>query len=403
MTGIGRRHSATRSGPLRAVVAAETVSALGSQITYLAVPWFVLTTTGSVTLMGLVFAAELLPVALLGIPSALLVQRYGVRRVMVLCDLLRAPLVCAIPVLHLLGLLTLPAILVVAFALGTCGAPYLSAQRLVLPELFGEDEALIVQGNGLIEGATRLATLAGPAVAGVAIAAAGPVDVLWIDGGTFLAAAALLYVWLPRQAVAAADVDRGGMFQGAAFVLRDRLLRRVGAASLLFGFFFPLLLACVPVLAVQRYAADPRAAGLLLAAWGAGAVAGTLGVLRYAQRIAPLRLGALAAVCMALPLWLLGLPLGAWQAALILLVSGVFTPMLNAPLITLLLLRSPEELRAKVMAFMMTASLLAGPLGYVAAGPALALWGLTSALLVVAAGVSLAAILLVTMAGTRTD
>ncbi|MET0937679.1 MAG: MFS transporter, partial [Gaiellaceae bacterium] len=63
-----------------ALLTSEVISSLGSQMTFLALPWFVLTTTGSTTRMGIVLAAELLPIALLGIPSGAVVSRLGARR-----------------------------------------------------------------------------------------------------------------------------------------------------------------------------------------------------------------------------------------------------------------------------------------------------------------------------------
>ena len=51
-----------------ALLSAEIISSLGAQMTFLALPWFVLTTTCSTTRMGMVLAAELLPIAILGIP-----------------------------------------------------------------------------------------------------------------------------------------------------------------------------------------------------------------------------------------------------------------------------------------------------------------------------------------------
>jgi MFS family permease len=394
--------SALRHPVMRAIVLSEMVSSLGSQMSFLALPWFVLITTGSATLMGLVFAVELLPVALLGIPSGLLVQRLGVRRTMLACDLLRAPLLALVPLLHWLDLLSFPLLLVIVFAIGSFGAPYISAQRLVIPETFGDDETLVVQGNALVEGATRLANLAGPALAGLLIGVLGAVNVLWIDAASFLLSFVVLLAWLPRPKVSLADAapeGSKGVFEGARFVLASPLLRRVSGAALLFGFFFPILLASIPVITEQRYDANPRVAGMLFAAWGAGAVIGTFGVMRIASKLPPMRLGAIAGVLLALPLWVLGLPLTAWQFGLILLISGVFTPMLNAPLITLILLRSPEHLRAKVITFVMTANLLAGPVGYALAGPALDQLGLTAVLLVIAGGITLAALTLVTMIG----
>jgi predicted MFS family arabinose efflux permease len=394
------RRSALRSPVMRSILLAEGISSFGSQVTFIALPWFVLVTSGSATRMGLVFAVELLPVALLGLPSALVVQRLGVRRSMFTSDLLRGPVLAAVPVLYGLDRLTFPVLLVIVFALGVFSSPYVSAQRLLIPETFGEDEAMVVQGNGLLEGVIRLATLIGPAAAGGLISAMGAVNVLYVDAASYLLSFAILFTGLPKPRASLASAASGegrGVFAGARFVLAQPLLRRVTLAALVFGLFFPPLLASLPVLTAERYSADPMVSGFLFAAWGAGAVIGTFGVMRFATRMAPVRMGAFAAIGVALPLWALALPLEHWQFGLLLAVSGVFTPMLNAPVITLIMLRAPEDVRTQVITFVMTANLLAGPAGYALAGPALDTLGITPVLLTVAAGTSVAAALMLSL------
>src|SRR2546425_6255311 len=66
-----------RDRSIAAVVLAEVASSLGTEMTWLAIPWFVLASTGSPARMGLVFAAEAAPTALLGIPGGAVVQRFG--------------------------------------------------------------------------------------------------------------------------------------------------------------------------------------------------------------------------------------------------------------------------------------------------------------------------------------
>ncbi|MGH3092703.1 MAG: MFS transporter, partial [Gaiellaceae bacterium] len=142
-----------RHRPFAVLLAAEVVSTTGSQMTWLALPWFVLTTTGSPTRMGVVMAVELAPLALFGIVSGSVVARIGARRTMLACDLARAPLMALVPLLHLLGLLSFPVLLGLVFLLGAFWAPYFSSQRLVLPELLGEDERRLAQANALVQGA----------------------------------------------------------------------------------------------------------------------------------------------------------------------------------------------------------------------------------------------------------
>jgi len=128
-----------RDRSLLALLSGEFVSRLGSQFTNLALPWFVLVTTGSTSKMGLVFAVELAPIALLGIPSAPLVERLGPKRWMVTMDAVRAPIVAAVPLLHAVGGLTFGLILVLGALHGTFSVGYFAAQRSILPSVVGED------------------------------------------------------------------------------------------------------------------------------------------------------------------------------------------------------------------------------------------------------------------------
>jgi MFS family permease len=139
-----------RNRSIIALGTAEIVSNLGSRMTWLALPWFVLVTTGSATKMGIVFAVEAVPMAVLGIPSGSLVQRFGARTTMLACDLVRAPLLALVPLLHALGALPFGVLLALVFMAGVFTAPYFASQRLVLPEVVGEDERGVIRANSLI-------------------------------------------------------------------------------------------------------------------------------------------------------------------------------------------------------------------------------------------------------------
>jgi len=175
-----------RDRSILALLVAEVVSRLGSQLTALALPWFVLITTGSPTKMGLVFAAELLPMALLGIPAGAVVDRLGPRRAMLVADGARAPIVAAVPFLHEVGGLSFALVLVLAGLLGLFSCAYFTCQRLILPAVVGEDEQLIAQANTLVECANNITQLLGPALAGVLIALMGAANVMWLDAASFL-------------------------------------------------------------------------------------------------------------------------------------------------------------------------------------------------------------------------
>src|SRR4051794_17269355 len=88
---------------LGALLVAEVISTTGTEITAVALPWFVLVTTGSPARMGTVMAAGFLGMALLGIPSGAAASALGPRRTMLAADLVSAPVIALIPALHWAG------------------------------------------------------------------------------------------------------------------------------------------------------------------------------------------------------------------------------------------------------------------------------------------------------------
>jgi MFS family permease len=222
-------------------------------MTFLALPWFVLVTTGSATKMSIVLAVEILPIALLGIPSGALVAKLGARTTMVLGDAGRAPLMLAIPLLHEAGLLSFPLLLVCVFALGCFIAPYFSAQRLILPELVGDDERTVGQANAIVEGTQRATALLGPSVAGVLIAIIGASNVLYVDAASYFISFLILVTLVPRRPPIAETEDAHGLLAGIRFIFRDPLLRILAITALFLNMFGQMLSASLPVLAFDEY------------------------------------------------------------------------------------------------------------------------------------------------------
>jgi MFS family permease len=171
---------------LLGLIAAELISLTGSSMTFLALPFFVLSTTGSTAKTGWVLAAEMLPIGLLGIPSGTVVARLGAKRTMLDCDAARGPLMLVIPILYWTDHLSFPALLAVTFAIGCFAAPYFSSARLVVPEIAGEDEGAVASVNAVLAGANQITQLAGPVLAGVLIALTSPTTVLVVDAATFV-------------------------------------------------------------------------------------------------------------------------------------------------------------------------------------------------------------------------
>jgi MFS family permease len=392
-----------RTPGLLALCIAKLLSTFGSWLTLLALPWFVLVTTGSPVKMSAVLTAEFLGVVILGLPSGKAVARLGVRRTMLICDAARVPLMALIPLLHQAGWLTLPALLAVSFGLGGFTAPYVSSQRLILADLLGptrgSDEKLLARANSLIDGATRIAALAGPALGGLLIALLGPAEVLWIDAGTYLVSFVILAVFVRPSstpdpsgrvgAAASASDAQISMLSGLRHSLHHRALRHFVLALTLVNLSVPAVFICLPVLVMNDLGGDPRTLGLLTAANGAGLAVGSLVAITALSRMKTAHLTGVA-ILQCAPLWLL-LANRAWVVASGLFLAGLATPILAATFNTRFTLRTPTPLRPHVMTSVTTTENMAAFIGFAAAGPALQLSGLRPVFAVIASLATLGA------------
>jgi MFS family permease len=361
-----------RDRSIVALILAEFISKLGSQLTNLALPWFVLVTTGSPTRMSLVFAVELAPFALLGIPAGSVLQRLGPRLTLLVSDGVRAPLIALVPFLQETGHLTFALLLAIAAVHGVFSIGYFTAQRTILPAVVGEDEQLVARANSLVEGTTNLTNFLGPALAGFAIALLGAANVLWVDAASYALSFLVIGVLVPLRRTVSGEEEAGeggGIWAGLGYLRHDRLIARASFSSLLFGFLFSILIASFPVLAYQQYDHNPRVAGALAAAFGAGSIVGSLATYALLGRFPGMKMAGLATLATAGPLWLLvpDAPLALPLAALAL--CGASIPMINAPYLGMLATRVPRALRGKVLQALITINQLAGPIGFVIAGP----------------------------------
>jgi MFS family permease len=367
--------SVLRSGALRALLAAEVISMTGAQMTWVALPWFVLTTTGSATRMSLVMAAEAVGLAVVGFPSGRLLNRLGARRTMLLCDGLRGPLMLLVPVLYWADALSLGLLIGVAFVLGAFSAPYFAAQRMILPELIGEEETAVSQASALFQGATRITLLLGPVTAGVLIGLIGAPAVLVVDAATYVAAVLLVGFFVPfTQRVRAEGEDRS-IRAGLRWVAREPLIRTWRLCFIVGDVAWQAIFVALPVLVVSRYDSDARIVGVLFAAFGVGAVLGNVVAYRLVRRVDGFSLIARVALGQALPLWLLTLELPAAAAVAALFTSGLANGLINPSLQAIVTLRIPPALRATVMTSLMTLYALAMPIGILGAGPLLDMFG----------------------------
>jgi predicted MFS family arabinose efflux permease len=181
--------------------------------------------------------------------------------------------------------------------------------------------------------------------------------------------------------------------------MRDGLLGPIVVAACVINFVAQGLIVGLQGIAYFRYDADAHVLGYLFGAFGVGALAGAIVAQRLAGSADLMRLAAIAIVVMPLPLFALAASMP-WAAAMVVVGAfAFFSPLVNAPILGMLTVRTPEALRPKVMTAVMTVATLAGPLGFLGAGLALRYISLSTLFIVLPAlltlgGLAFAAILL---------
>jgi MFS family permease len=357
-----------RNRSLIGLLTAELVSLTGSAMTFVALPWFVLITTGSTAKMGWVLAAEMLPIAIFGIPAGTVIAKLGAKKTMLISDAARGPLMLVIPILHSTGHLSFAALLGTTFAIGIFAAPYFASSRLVVPEVAGEDEQAVASVNAVLSGANQLTQLAGPVLAGLLIAATTPATVLVVDGCTYIFSFLVIAIVVRVGRRVEEAAQQKGVLAGVKFLLGDSLLGPIMIAACALNFVAQGIILGVQATAFFRYHHSAHVLGFLFAGFGVGALAGAIVAQQLTQKVPLLKLAAVAIVAMPLPLFLLS-PATPWPAAMVIIGAfAFFTPLVNAPVIGILTVRTPVELRPKVMTAVMTVASMAGPFGFLAAG-----------------------------------
>jgi MFS family permease len=387
-----------RNRTLVALLVAEAVSTTGSAMTFVALPWFVLLTTGSAARMSVVLAAEILPLGLLGIPSGVVVARLGGRRTMLASDLVRAPLIALVPVLHWTGNLTFPLLLLIVFVLGIFMAPYLAAQRSILPEVLGDDEKAVAKASGLFGAAQHLPIVIGPPIAGVLIGIFGTSPLLVVDGATFLFAFVLVLALVRGGRPVPPDEESRGVLAGVRFLARDRLLGPMSLTIIVLDGAANGISVAVPLLAFTRYDRDPHVAAWIFTGFGIGAITGSILVMKLLDRFPPLKLASFGMIAATLPLWVVVAPVPWPVVGGAVIVCGLFVPLINAPLMGIITTRPPVALRAKVMTAVMAASGSGGPLGRLIIGPLYRWHGNAAVWTEIAGGMTLGGLLFVAAA-----
>lgn len=359
--------------PIVAFLIGSVISYVGDMLTLLAIPWFVLQTTRSVTQTGITAFCSALSLVLSSFLSTRLVDRLGYKRTSVIGDMLSGVTVVLVPLLYHTSGLAFWQLLVLVFLGGLLKSPGVTARNAMAPELAQIAGMRLEMVNALSDGIARVSRFIGAPLAGVLIVVIGTSNLLWFDGLSFALSAMLFSFLVPATipVIGSTGEDSGyfaELWAGWRFIRHDTLifsLLMVGIVTNLVDAAWAAVIAPAYFLQVFH---SPIFQGIAIATFGGAAFVGTLifGVIghRLSRRFA---FGIGYVVGGALRFWVYLLrffPLiVVWQA-----IGGLAFSPVNPLGDTVLQEHTPLQMRARVFGTFSALIMVAVPLGTFVSG-----------------------------------
>jgi MFS family permease len=164
----------------------------GSQVSWLAFPWLILSITGSPVQAGIIASVRTLPYIIFGLPAGALVDRWDRKRVMILCDAGRAIAMGSIPFAFALGFLTALQLYIVSFTEGTLFIFFGLAEAAALPRVVLPEQLSAATAQN--EFIYSVSGLLGPSLSGILYSIGNVVPFLADAMSYFISVFSLLFI-----------------------------------------------------------------------------------------------------------------------------------------------------------------------------------------------------------------
>jgi MFS family permease len=366
-------------GNFRLLFWGQALSVMGDRITPVAIAFAVLG-IGSATDLGVVLAAGGIPFALFALAGGVWADRVGRRKVMLASDVVRAVSQTATAVLLLTGTAEVWMLAVLAFVYGTAAALFMPALMGLIPQTVRP--ARLQEANALLSLTRSIASVAGPALAGVLVVAAGSGEAIAVDAATFAFSALCLARMRIREEAPAAEHEpflaglRGGWNE-----VRSRAWLRWGliAMSIYHVFVLPAVFVLGPALSEDRLDGASSWAAIV-ACFGIGGVLGNVLAMRIPLR-RPVFIAALALVGASTQAAIIGSGLGTVGIAALELLAGVCVALFFTLWDLSIQEQIPSHIVSRVSAYDFSVSMGLMPLGMAVCGPIADAIGLQQTLL----------------------
>ncbi|MBC8733066.1 MFS transporter [Paraburkholderia sp. UCT2] len=368
------------------------LSSLSFQMLAVAMGWHVYALTHSAFALGLVGLAQFLPMFLLTLVVGHVADRYDRRRIAAVCQSLESVAALLFAIGTFGGWISAPVIYVLAACVGASRAFESPAVASLLPAVV--PRGYLPKATAWATSANQTAQIAGPALGGL-LYGIGPGAAYLACTLTFAAAAASVWsIPLQMKPASRAPVTLESIFSGIAFIRREPAI--LGALSLdLFAVLFGGATALLPIFARDVLHAGPLGLGLLRSGTAIGALAGTIWLAHFPLRNRPGAAMFGGVIAFGIATIVFGLSHQFLVSLFALMVLGASDTISVVVRLSLVQLRTPDEMLGRVSAVNSLFIGTSNQLGEFESGLTAGWWGAQPAVLV--GGVATIAIALLWM------
>lgn len=352
----------------RALWIASIASNIGTWIQEVGAGWLMTSLTTSPTLVGFLETSMTLPMFLLSLPAGALADIVDRRRILITTQSWMVLVSAVMAFMAFSGIMTPWILLGLTFLLSIGAAVNGPAWQAIIPELVPRAELPTAIALGSV--GFNVARAIGPALGGLIIAASGPWAAFTLNAISFLGVIVVLYQWRRERRVSVLPAERilSGIRAGVRYARHAPMLQTVLIRTAVFIVFGSAMWATLPYIARHEMGLTAVGFGMLMGAFGVGAVSGAAVMTKLRGRVSVEAMVngstlTFAGLLLALALTrVFALVMGA------MFVGGVAWMILMSSMNTAAQIASPSWVRARAMAIYILVFM-----GGLAAGSAL--WG----------------------------
>ncbi|MFK4825882.1 MFS transporter [Paenochrobactrum sp. BZR 588] len=307
----------------RALWSATLVSNLGGLIQAVGAGWMMTTIATSQDMVALVQASTTLPVMVFSLAAGALADNYDRRRIMLTAQSLMLLVSLALAIFAYFNLLTPWLLLSFTFLIGCGGALHNPSWQASMGDIVPREDlpaAVALNSMGF-----NLMRSVGPAIGGLIVAAAGAAMAFIFNAFSYIALLVALFKWQPPKSQNTLPRESFGraIAAGLRYVSMSPNLLKVMFRGFLFGFSGIAILALLPIVARDLVAGNALTYGMMLGAFGLGAIGGAMLSARLREVMSNEWIVRLAFLMFAGSCIFLGLSTQFWLSWLLLLPAGV--------------------------------------------------------------------------------